>query len=61
MKDPGLSVLMPAYNHEKYVGEAIRSVPETFQDFELIIIIINGDSTDNAEAEILKFRDERTH
>ena len=58
MKNPKVSVVIPAYNHEKYVGETIQSVlDQTFQDFELIII--NDGSTDNTEAEILKFKDER--
>ncbi len=60
MKNPKVSVVIPAYNHEKYVGEAIQSVlDQTFQDFELIII--NDGSTDHTEAEILKFKDERIH
>ncbi|MBA2746675.1 MAG: glycosyltransferase, partial [Flavisolibacter sp.] len=34
-----LSVLMPAFNAEKYIGEAIESVlTQTFVDFELIIV-----------------------
>ena len=58
MKNPKASVIIPAYNHEKYIGEAIQSVlDQTFEDFELIII--NDGSSDNTEAEILKFRDER--
>ena len=58
MNHPKVSVIIPAYNHEKYVGEAIQSVlDQTFKDFELIII--NDGSTDHTEAEILKFRDER--
>ena len=33
------SVLMPAYNREKYVGQAIDSVlSQTFKDFELFVI-----------------------
>jgi len=58
MKNPKVSIIIPAYNHEKYVGEAIQSVlTQTFEDFELIII--NDGSTDNTEAEILKFKDDR--
>ena len=38
-KSPAVSVLMPAYNAEKYIGEAIESIlNQTFTDFEFIII-----------------------
>lgn len=38
-KSPKISVVMPAYNAEKYIGEAIESIlHQTFSDFELIII-----------------------
>ena len=58
MKNPKVSIVIPAYNHEKYVGEAIQSVlDQTFRDFELIII--NDGSTDHTEAEILRFKDDR--
>jgi glycosyltransferase involved in cell wall biosynthesis len=53
-----VSIIIPAYNHEKYISAAIRSVLEqSHQDFELIII--NDGSTDNTEKEILKFTDSR--
>jgi glycosyltransferase involved in cell wall biosynthesis len=46
------SVLMPVYNREKYVRQAVESVlSQTFTDFELIAI--DDGSTDNS-AEILK-------
>jgi len=36
---PRVSVLMPVYNSEKYLNEAINSVlAQTYQDFELIIV-----------------------
>lgn len=39
MKNPKVSVLMPAYNVEKYIAEAIESIlNQTFTDFEFIII-----------------------
>ena len=39
MSAPLVSVLMTAFNREKYIGEAIESVlASTFEDFELIIV-----------------------
>jgi glycosyltransferase involved in cell wall biosynthesis len=56
--DPKITVLMPAYNAEKYIGEAIASVlDQTFTDFELLII--NDGSTDTTEKIIRSFTDER--
>lgn len=53
-----VSVIIPAYNHEEYIGIAIESVLyQTFQDFELIII--NDGSTDNTDQVIRKYSDPR--
>lgn len=39
MKKPLLTVVMPAYNGEKYINAAIDSVlNQTFENFELLII-----------------------
>lgn len=39
MKEPFVSVLMTAYNREKYIAEAIESVIDsTYQNWELIIV-----------------------
>ena len=58
INSPLISVLMPAYNAEKYIGEAISSVlNQTFGDFELIVI--NDGSTDKTEEIILSFSDTR--
>ena len=58
MRDPLMTVLMPAYNAEKYIAEAIVSIlNQTFTDFELLII--NDGSTDNTKKLIERFTDER--
>ena len=55
---PKISVLMSAYNSEKYIAETINSVlSQTFTDFEFIII--NDGSTDNTENIINSFKDLR--
>ena len=44
---PRVSVLMPVYNCEPYIGKAIESVlDQTFQDFELIVV--NDGSSDKS-------------
>jgi glycosyltransferase involved in cell wall biosynthesis len=56
--DIKVTVLMPVYNAEKYIGDAITSVLEqTFTDFELLIV--NDGSTDNTEKIISSFTDSR--
>ncbi len=55
---PKVSVIMPVYNVERFVGAAVRSVLEqTFEDFELLVI---NDVTPDRSVEICeKFRDPR--
>ena len=58
MSTPVISVVMPAYNHEIYVGEAIESVlNQSFTDFELLVI--DDGSTDNTAAVINTYKDDR--
>ena len=55
---PKISVIMPAYNAEKYLREAMESILEqTFRDFELIVI--NDCSRDATESIILSYEDSR--
>ena len=55
---PTISVIMPAYNVEKYIGEAIESIlQQTFDDFEFIII--DDASTDQTYDIICKYHDNR--
>jgi glycosyltransferase involved in cell wall biosynthesis len=58
MKQPEISVILPAWNCERYISKAIQSLlDQTFPDFELIII--NDGSTDRTESVIKSFDDPR--
>ncbi len=58
MSRPKLSVIMPVYNGESYLTEAIDSVlGQTFEDFELIII--NDASSDGSAVIIESYTDSR--
>ncbi|OEC94443.1 MULTISPECIES: glycosyltransferase family 2 protein [Methanobrevibacter] len=53
-----VSVILTAFNEEKYIGKAIDSIlKQTLTDFELIIV--NDGSTDNTLNIINSFEDER--
>jgi glycosyltransferase involved in cell wall biosynthesis len=55
---PKVSVIVPVYNVERYVGAAIQSVlDQTFQDFE--ILIIDDASPDQSIAVCRRFTDSR--
>lgn len=57
---PLISVLMPVYNGEAYLREAIDSIlGQTFTDFEFVII--NDGSTDATKDIILSYTDPRIH
>lgn len=58
MKNPVLTVAMPTYNAERYIGEAIESVlNQTFRDFELLII--NDGSLDDTHSVVSSYKDAR--
>jgi len=58
MNEPKVTVLMPAYNAGRYIGEAIASVlDQSFADFELLIV--NDGSTDDTVKVINSFNDTR--
>ncbi len=53
-----VSVILPSYNHERYVGEAVQSaLNQTLRDIE--IIIIDDASRDNSVEVLKSFADER--
>ena len=53
-----VSVIMPAFNAEKYISEAIDSIlNQTFTDFEFIII--NDGSTDKTAEIVKSYKDDR--
>lgn len=55
---PMVSVVLPCYNHEKYVGESIQSVlKQTYADFELFVF--DNGSEDNSWEVIQAFDDPR--
>lgn len=58
MKDPLVTVLLPAYNAELYLAEAVESIlKQTFSDFELLVI--NDGSKDRSSEIVRSFKDER--
>lgn len=57
---PFISVLMPVYNCENYIREAVESIlNQTYANFEFIII--DDASTDQTVAIIQSYKDKRIH
>ncbi len=55
-----ISIIIPSYNHDKYIGNAINSVlNQSIEDWELIIV--DDGSTDNSLETIKRFSDPRIH
>jgi glycosyltransferase involved in cell wall biosynthesis len=49
---PRVSVVLPSYNHERFVACALESVlAQTYQDFE---IVITDDASTDSSAEVLR-------
>jgi len=58
MTQVALSIVMPVYNAEKYIQQAVTSLLEqSYRDFELIVV--NDGSTDKSMEIIQGFNDER--
>jgi len=57
---PKVSVVIPAHNYERFVGEAIQSVlSQTFTDLE--VIVVDDGSTDCTRDVVHAFDDPRVH
>lgn len=56
-----ISVIIPLYNSEKYIGDTIKSIlSQSYSDFE--IIIVDDGSTDNSKYQVKLFEeDNRIH
>ena len=58
--EPVISVVLPVYNCQDYIREAVESVlRQTFDDFELILI--DDGSTDDTPLILRQFTDARIH
>ena len=52
---PEVTIVIPVYNSEKYIGRCIDSIlNQTFQDFELLII--NDGSKDNSQEVVEEYK-----
>lgn len=58
MRNPKVTIIMPVYNGEKYLQEAIDSIlQQTFKDF--VFLIINDGSTDGTDKILQSYNDKR--
>jgi glycosyltransferase involved in cell wall biosynthesis len=60
MRRPRVSICMPAFNAERFLGEALDSVwAQTFEDFE--VVVADDESTDRTPAILARQNDPRLH
>lgn len=58
MSEPGVSVVIPAYNYGRFVGRAVDSVlRQSYSNFELLVV--DDGSTDNTPAVLTQYADPR--
>jgi hypothetical protein len=57
-RSPAVSVIIPAYNTAKYIGETLESVfGQTYQDFEVIVVNDGSPDTDALETVLGNYLD----
>ena len=50
--EPLVSIIVPSYNHEKFIGDAIESLlNQTYKNFEIIVV---DDGSDDESLKIIK-------
>ena len=51
-RSPKVSIIIPAYNSERYIGDSLQSVfDQTFHDYQ--VIVVDDGSTDETKARVL--------
>lgn len=56
--DPLISIVIPSYNHARYIGKALDSIiSQTFSGWE--VIVVDNHSTDDTDSVLASYKDER--
>ena len=58
MNKPLVSIIMPTYNHEHYILEALVSIVSQERNFDIEILIGDDCSTDNTRDKCLQFKEQ---
>ena len=59
MRSVQISVIIPVFNQEKYIGRCIRSLlKQTLLEDDYELIVINDASTDNSRDALVPFMDD---